>query len=88
MITYTRELTVAWGGFDPFGLAHYPMMFTWFNEVEHDLLRELGFSTNRLIEKNRTAFVMGAYIFASLARPPMATGCCRPFIWRSSGPLT
>ena len=59
MITYTRELTVAWGESDPFGLVYYPMMFTWFNEAEHDLLRELGFSTNQLIKQNRTAFVMG-----------------------------
>jgi hypothetical protein len=53
MITYTRELTVAWGEFDPFGLVYYPMMFTWFKEAEHDLLRELGFSTNQLIKESR-----------------------------------
>lgn len=66
MITYTRELTVAWGESDPFGLVYYPMMFTWFNEAEHDLLRELGFSTNRLIKENRTAFVMGDIHFRFL----------------------
>jgi YbgC/YbaW family acyl-CoA thioester hydrolase len=66
MITYTRELTVAWGESDPFGLVYYPMMFTWFNEAEHDLLRELGFSTNRLIKQNRTAFVMGDIHFRFL----------------------
>ena len=59
MITYSRELTVAWGESDPFGLVYYPMMFTWFNEAEHELLRALGFPTNRLIKESRTAFVMG-----------------------------
>jgi YbgC/YbaW family acyl-CoA thioester hydrolase len=63
MITYTRDLTVAWGESDPFGLVYYPMMFTWFNEAEHDLLRELGFATNRLIKESRTAFVMGEISF-------------------------
>ena len=59
MIMYSRELTVAWGESDPFGLVYYPMMFTWFNETEHELLRGLGFGTKELIETNRTAFVMG-----------------------------
>jgi len=59
MIMYSRELTVAWGESDPFGLVYYPMMFTWFNETEHELLRALGFGTNELIKRNRTAFVMG-----------------------------
>ena len=56
---YSRELTVAWGESDPFGLVYYPMMFTWFNETEHELLRALGFPTNKLIKEDRTAFVMG-----------------------------
>ena len=59
MITFSRELTVAWGESDPFGLVYYPMMFTWFNETEHELLRNLGFGTKDLIENHRTAFVMG-----------------------------
>jgi YbgC/YbaW family acyl-CoA thioester hydrolase len=59
MIMYSRELTVAWGESDPFGLVYYPMMFTWFNETEHELLRALGFPTNKLIKEHRTAFVMG-----------------------------
>jgi len=59
MIMYSRELTVAWGESDPFGLVYYPMMFTWFNETEHELLRALGFPTNKLIKETRTAFVMG-----------------------------
>ena len=59
MIMYSRELTVAWGESDPFGLVYYPMMFTWFNETEHELLRGMGFGTKELITTNRTAFVMG-----------------------------
>lgn len=59
MIMYSRELTVAWGESDPFGLVYFPMMFTWFNETEHELLRALGFPTNKLIKESRTAFVMG-----------------------------
>lgn len=59
MIMYSRELTVAWGESDPFGLVYYPMMFTWFNETEHELLRGLGFGTKNLITNHRTAFVMG-----------------------------
>ena len=59
MIMYSREHTVAWGESDPFGLVYFPMMFTWFNEAEHELLRGLGFGTRELIRKHRTAFVMG-----------------------------
>lgn len=59
MIMYSRELTVAWGESDPFGLVYYPMMFTWFNEAEHELLRGMGFGTKELIKNHRTAFVMG-----------------------------
>jgi 4-hydroxybenzoyl-CoA thioesterase len=72
MIMYSRELTVAWGESDPFGLVYYPMMFTWFNETEHELLRALGFPTNKLILEHRTAFVMGDVHFRFLG--PAAYG--------------
>ena len=72
MIMYSRELTVAWGESDPFGLVYYPMMFTWFNETEHELLRALGFPTNKLIHEHRTAFVMGDVHFRFLG--PAAYG--------------
>lgn len=58
MISFTQDLTVAWGDCDPFGQVYYPKMFEWLNETEHELLRQIGFSTNALIEKNRSAFVM------------------------------
>ena len=59
MIMYSRELTVNWGESDPFGLVYFPRMLAWFNDTEHELLRALGFPTNKLIAENRTAFVMG-----------------------------
>ncbi|MCC2110950.1 MAG: acyl-CoA thioesterase [Hyphomicrobiales bacterium] len=59
MIMYSRELTVPWGESDPFGLVYFPRMLAWFNDTEHELLRALGFPTNKLIAESRTAFVMG-----------------------------
>ena len=59
MIMYSRELTVNWGESDPFGLVYFPLMLAWFNDTEHELLRALGFPTNKLIAESRTAFVMG-----------------------------
>lgn len=59
MIRHSLPFTVAWGECDPFGLVYYPTMFTWFNEVEHDLLRRIGFGTRELISGHGTAFVMG-----------------------------
>jgi len=59
MIMYSRELTVNWGESDPFGLVYFPLMLAWFNDTEHELLRALGFPTNKLIAERRTAFVMG-----------------------------
>ena len=58
MITYSTEITVRWGESDPFGLVYFPLMLTWFNDTEHDLLRAIGFPTNQLIKEHRTAFVM------------------------------
>lgn len=59
MITYSTEITVKWGESDPFGLVYFPLMLAWFNDTEHDLLRAIGFPTEKLIKDNRTAFVMG-----------------------------
>lgn len=59
MIVFERDLTVAWGESDPFGLVYFPRMLAWFNDTEHDLLRAIGFPTEKLIERDRTAFVMG-----------------------------
>jgi YbgC/YbaW family acyl-CoA thioester hydrolase len=59
MIMYSRELTVNWGESDPFGLVYFPLMLAWFNDTEHELLRAVGFPTNRMIAETRTAFVMG-----------------------------
>lgn len=59
MIMYSRELTVAWGESDPFGLVYFPRMLAWFNDTEHEMLRAIGFSTEKMIAKDRSAFVMG-----------------------------
>lgn len=59
MIMYSRELTVPWGESDPFGLVYFPSMFAWFNDTEHELLRAIGHATDKMIAKDRCAFVMG-----------------------------
>lgn len=59
MIMYSRELTVNWGKSDPFGLVYFPLMLAWFNDTEHELLRVIGYATDKMIAKDRTAFVMG-----------------------------
>ncbi|MCB1341822.1 MAG: acyl-CoA thioesterase [Pseudooceanicola sp.] len=59
MIMYSRELTVAWGESDPFGLVYFPRMLAWFNDTEHEMLRAIGFATEKMIAKDRSAFVMG-----------------------------
>lgn len=58
MISFTQDITVAWGDCDPFGQVYYPRMFEWLNETEHELLRQIGYSTNDLIAADRSAFVM------------------------------
>lgn len=59
MIMYSRELTVNWGESDPFGLVYFPLMLAWFNDTEHELLRAIGYATDKMIAKDRSAFVMG-----------------------------
>jgi len=63
MIEYHRELTVPWGESDPFGLVYFPRMLAWFNDTEHELLREIGFGADETIKSHRTAFVMGSINF-------------------------
>jgi acyl-CoA thioesterase FadM len=63
MLMYWRELTVAWGESDPFGLVYYPRMLAWVNDTEHDLFRALGYPIDEMIRKDRTTFVMGEIHF-------------------------
>lgn len=63
MSAYTQELTVNWGESDPFGLVYYAREVAWFNEVEHELFRQIGYPINRMINQNRSAFVMGEINF-------------------------
>ncbi len=63
MSAYTQELTVNWGESDPFGLVYYAREVAWFNEIEHELFRQIGYPINRMINENRSAFVMGEIQF-------------------------
>ena len=63
MMMYWRELTVAWGESDPFGLVYYPRMLAWVNDTEHELFRALGYPIDEMIRKDRTTFVMGEVHF-------------------------
>lgn len=60
---YWREIIVNWGESDPFGLVYYPRMLAWFNDTEHELFRTLGFPIDRMIQNDRTTFVMGEIKF-------------------------
>jgi YbgC/YbaW family acyl-CoA thioester hydrolase len=60
---YIQELTVNWGESDPFGLVYYAREVAWFNEVEHELFRQIGYPINRMINEDRSAFVMGEITF-------------------------
>jgi len=60
---YIQELTVNWGESDPFGLVYYAREVAWFNEVEHELFRQIGHPINKMISESRSAFVMGEITF-------------------------
>jgi YbgC/YbaW family acyl-CoA thioester hydrolase len=63
MSAYTQDLTVNWGESDPFGLVYYAREVAWFNEIEHELFRQIGHPINRMISEDRSAFVMGEIQF-------------------------
>ena len=63
MTAYTQELTVNWGESDPFGLVYYAREVAWFNEIEHELFRRIGYPINKMINEDRSAFVMGEIQF-------------------------
>ena len=63
MSAYTQELTVNWGESDPFGLVYYAREVAWFNEIEHELFRRIGYPINKMINEDRSAFVMGEIQF-------------------------
>ncbi len=63
MLVYYRELTVAWGESDPFGLVYFPRMLAWFNDAEHEFFDQAGYPLTRMVEEDRTAFVMGRVNF-------------------------
>ncbi len=63
MTMYSQEITVNWGESDPFGLVYYPRMLAWFNDVEHQLFRQVGHPIDSMIRQDRTTFVMGEVHF-------------------------
>jgi len=63
MLVYYRDLTVAWGESDPFGLVYFPRMLAWFNDSEHEFFAQAGYPVNQMVERDRTAFVMGRVSF-------------------------
>lgn len=63
MSAYTQELIVNWGESDPFGLVYYAREVAWFNEIEHELFRQIGHPINKMINEERSAFVMGEIKF-------------------------
>ena len=63
MLVYYRELTVAWGESDPFGLVYFPRMLAWFNDAEHEFFSHAGYSVSEMISHDRTSFVMGRINF-------------------------
>ncbi len=63
MISYDKELVVNWGESDPFGLVYFPRILAWFNDTEHELFARLNYPVNKMIEENRSAFVMGKVAF-------------------------
>lgn len=63
MSAYTQELVVNWGESDPFGLVYYAREVAWFNEIEHELFRQIGHPINKMINEDRSAFVMGEIKF-------------------------
>ena len=62
-MTYSRELVVNWGESDPFGLVYFPRMLAWFNDTEHEMFANLGYPVNKMVDEDRTAFVMGEINF-------------------------
>jgi len=63
MPAFTQDLTVKWGESDPFGLVFYAREVAWFNEVEHELFRRIGYPVNRMVSEDRSGFVMGVIQF-------------------------
>lgn len=62
-IKYQSVINVNWGDSDPFGLVYFPRMMSWFNDTEHELFRNAGYPVNKMVDQDRTAFVMGRIDF-------------------------
>ncbi|MEM1091602.1 MAG: thioesterase family protein [Pseudomonadota bacterium] len=62
-MNYSRDLVVNWGESDPFGLVYFPRMLAWFNDTEHEMFAQVGYPVNKMVDQDRTAFVMGEINF-------------------------
>ncbi len=60
---YFRDQIVNWGESDPFGLVYFPRMLSWFNDTEHEMFAKVGYPVNKMVDQDRTAFVMGEINF-------------------------
>jgi len=72
---YIQDLTVNWGESDPFGLVYYAREVAWFNEIEHELFRQIGHPINKMISEDRSAFVMGEIQFRFVGQRHMEIEC-------------
>jgi len=63
IVDYETLINVNWGDSDPFGLVYFPRMMAWFNDTEHELFRRAGYPVNKMVDTDRTAFVMGKIDF-------------------------
>lgn len=63
MLVYSDEFIVNWGDSDPFGLVYFPRIVSWFNDAEHNMFRAAGYPVNKMVNEDRTAFVMGEINF-------------------------
>ena len=46
-----------------YGAGGFAREVAWFNEIEHELFRQIGHPINRMINEDRSAFVMGEIQF-------------------------
>ena len=65
---YKQELIVNWGESDPFGLVYYAREVAWFNEIEHELFRQIG-HPDQQDDQRRTERLRDGQDQVSIRRP-------------------
>lgn len=61
MPEHTRSLRVSFGETDAAAIVYYPNYLRWFDQGTHDLFRELGYSSSRLLRQGITIAVIEAH---------------------------